>query len=410
MPYAHDVDVLIKTLYDRTGVKASLKDLDRLKYKVNSANQVIDAFGRGYVKNTEVMKQFGKTAVREARRFKAEWLSVMFFSMAINRALTRIGTTALAEFKRAHESTSYWNSAVGRLAINFTFLRIALGETINRVLRPFADWIDENMDKLLDLVSKEWLVKLGFDVFTTTALAGAIATAILGVKGIQKIVGAGGGGPFYEMVLGLTFLITGIKEAATGDLLSGLKNIFSGIGLMLVSKKGPAGVALIATGLALSIVDIIKKDELDLIDALNTAFLAGIVGFKLGGWWGAGVALVVTLAIGKLAADMPNIMESVQKLKNRISAEMSDIFGAKGRVSRWYGGITGRQFGGTIPATGLYKMHAGEQVYNPTFASTVNVTTGPVSSSVDVNRIAEVVSSVIMRDIKKRGTPVSQYG
>lgn len=349
------------------------------------------------------------------KRFKMEWMSVMFLGMGIQRTFQSIGTTAIAEFKKATENTRYWSTALGQIEIVTSMVNIAMGETLNQILAPFADWLVNNIDMIIEFAQSftDWIIPL-------TALGALMATGgalILGIQGV-KLALAGLALPTWLAagVVPLFFSIKGFDDISRGNVALGLGRIFEGWGLFL---KGGLGAGLFIGGFILQIIDIAKDGKLELIDKLNLLFMAGVIGFRLGGPWGAGVAILLTLFITEVIFDTENLKRKMtqgfQDLVESISPYLPIKFtfptGGEGDIPE--GGlppILDRQFGGVIPATGLYKMHAGEQVSNPSFSSSVNVHTGPVSSSIDVNAIARTVSSVIMRDVKRYVSPVSQYG
>src|SRR3990167_4788257 len=172
--------------------------------------------------------------------------------------------------------------------------------------------------------------------------------------------------------IGITFLITGIQEISEGNLFAGLSGIFAGMGLFLTIMKGAGGLGggLLAAGVILGIIDVIKDGKVDFIKSLNLAFLGGIAGFYLGGPWGACIGFVVTMALTNLIVS-DYFKRAWRNFKETLIPKESDT-----TIDYSNGTPTlraKRQFGGVIPATGLYKMHAGEMVYNPSFSSSVNV-------------------------------------
>ena len=75
--------------------------------------------------------------------------------------------------------------------------------------------------------------------------------------------------------------------------------------------------------------------------------------------------------------------ETVKSIVSKVTAPVKKFFGGvKEKV------IGSRQFGGTVPTDGLFRLHAGESVLpanqSLTFAPTVNVST---TGGVDINRI-----------------------
>jgi len=389
------IAVEIDTIADATKLLAYTKQLNQLK----SVGINVDL---GMQQLNKSAKEYG-TSVKKmsmaVKRFRMELLSIMFFSMGVQRVLQSIGTSAIAEFKRATEKTTFWSSAIGRLSIAFSLMKIAIGEAINQALRPFSDWLTDNLDMILELVSQDQIIKFGFSLFTTAVLGAAIASTILGVDGINRAAGTTGLAGL-GLVLGLAFAIQGVTELITGNVLKGLSKIFSGIGLTLVSKGvgGALGPVLLASGLVLGLSDLVKDGTWTLMDKLNALVQAGFLGFVIGGWWGVGLGLVAVLALEVIIKN-PDFFD--------------DFMPDTGKP--YFGKVPGQpigthQFGGVIPADGLYSMHAGERITNQSFSPNISVTTGPISSQVDATSLARTVSSIVMRDIKRHTQPVGRYG
>ena len=400
---ANNIDILIKTLYQRTGIKAAKGDLDSLKYSVNKNGQVVDSFNKKFANTTDVMKDMGY----QAKRFRMEWLSILFGGMAIQRVFSQIGIAAKREFKAATESTTYWSSALGQTELAITAINIALGEAINQALTPFSEWLMGSLENIINFIAENdkligKIIVFGEILGGLLAATGSFYLFMLGLERVPLMMKA------IPASIGITFLITGIQEISEGNLFAGLSGIFAGMGLFLTIMKGAGGLGggLLAAGVILGIIDVIKDGKVDFIKSLNLAFLGGIAGFYLGGPWGAGIGFVVTMALTNLIVS-DYFKRAWRNFKETLIQKESDT-----TIDYSNGTPTlraKRQFGGVIPATGLYKMHAGEMVYNPSFSSSVNVN-ATMSSSMDVARVANQVSSVIMRDIKRSINPISKYG
>jgi len=365
----------------------------------------------GFKNIDDVLGDLSKKTVK----FRMELLSLMFGLQMINRGLMRIGTSAIAEFKRAHESTGFWNSSIGQLSIGFTMIKIAMGEMINQAMGPLIEKFMNILPLIIDFIAKNeelvtafiilaGLTAIGATIAALSLLADGFAIAIgstatnTGLAGLQGLASKG---------VSITIMLMGVKELVEGNTLTGLSGIFGGLGLLL--KPGDIATGLIATGLVLGLVDVIKSGEVDLFQRLQLAFFGARIGFAIGGPWGAGIGLVVTIALTELFVSS-KVRDAINNWLNALDFKMSDEeFLSKEREGEQSLYPT-QQFGGVIPATGLYKMHAGEMVSNPQFSSSVSVNANQMSSSVDVQHLANTVSSVIMRDVKRWVTPVSQYG
>ena len=401
------IDLLIESKARLNDIKKTLRTLNELK----EAGHNVDASMKDVEKRTkELGFDFGRLK-ESVKTFRAELLSMMFGFMMLNRAITRIATASISEFKRATESTTYWNTALGQLSLSFSVIKIAIGEALNTALMPFADWLTKHINDILDWISKNDELIGNFIIFAGLFTAGGVVYTALSLfnDGVKK---ASGGitnlSKLAGTAIGFTLLIKGFDDLSEGNVWSGLSEIFSGFGLILVTQKGMGGLAtgLLATGLILGLIDVAWSGEADFVKRLNLALLGAAIGFKLGGPWGAGLGLVVTLALTEVFINKDKIKKQLLRTLPRY---IKRPLGLDEDSKSGNYGYPQRQFGGIIPATGLYKMHAGEQIINPKFNSNVTVNAS-VSSNIDIVRMAHQVSDVIMRDAKRFNTTVTRYG
>ena len=121
------IDLLIESKARLNDIKKTLRTLNELK----EAGHNVDASMKDVEKRTkELGFDFGRLK-ESVKTFRAELLSMMFGFMMLNRAITRIATASISEFKRATESTAYWNTALGQLSLSFSVIKIAIGEALN---------------------------------------------------------------------------------------------------------------------------------------------------------------------------------------------------------------------------------------------------------------------------------------
>lgn len=416
---ASEIEIVVKTVDQATG---ELKKITKEFQSLTDTSQRFTKITKDVEKGTSTITDTIRTSRTAFRKFRMELLSVLFGMQMITRGLMRLGTSALAEFKRATESTTFWNTAIGQLTIGFTMIRIALGEAINQALRPFADWFIKVLPDIIDFIAKhgELIAQIGL---LTTALAGAaglIAGFALLSDGISILIGKAG--------------ISGVGVAGLYALLAAIV----GLGIVAFFKKlkeeieeHPEDWKNITESLD-ELGDMVEEAKDSFKELINEIKLLGdefsvLLGFESAidlfwsgvNWWlditlegvkalTAGwktMIEVMTLDIKIKGIGVEAITEIFKQIKEAISKVEfgKGTFGGKGATGSF-------QFGGVIPATGLYKMHAGEIVSNPSFSSSVSVSASQMSSNVDINHLANRVSSIIMRDVKKWVTPVSQYG
>src|SRR3990167_835349 len=82
-------------------------------------------------------------AAKASRRFKFEWLGVMFFSMMVNRVFTKLFKNMLDTFKQIAGKSHPLNMALTRLNASFTFLKFSIIEAMGPLLERFVIWLAE---------------------------------------------------------------------------------------------------------------------------------------------------------------------------------------------------------------------------------------------------------------------------
>ena len=333
-----------------------------------------------------------KNMKASAREFKMELLSVMFGMQMVSQSLLGLLNPAM----QAAGVFDLW----GALLITY-FMPAAL--KVQQWLMDFWAWLDKMEEKYP-----------GFQEFVNNfVLIGGIVTGALGslaafgllwdglvvtftkvvpqlTKIVTSLVTLSGLGKF----IGIALVIKGIKELTDGAILKGLGSIFGGVGLTLAKSK--LGTGLIAAGLILSITDLIKGGEWSITDRLSNALLGGVLGFKLGGPWGAGLGVLLTIVISEIFSKDSVADKFVNWIKDKVVQPIKDAYAiATGKTPSvgYYMNAAGvKQSGGYIPHTGLYKLHAGETVNqsSSSFSPTINVN---ASSNVDIEMLKTQLSS-----------------
>lgn len=273
------IDILIRTLYERTGIKASVKDLSRMNYSVNKTGQVVDSFSGKLADSTKVMKDMGKNAMP---RFQMGWLSVMFAAMKVKMIMTRIWKDMIATFKKVGGKMHPLNLAMTRLQAGFTYLKYSILEAMGPMLQKFVIWL-ANMAIAIGDMDPNTLKNIGI--------------ALVAITGVAFV-----GGFIAEFALlanGLVMLAKDAKVMAMlgtgGWLAAGLAAI--GVGFAFNPEE--------ATNAITKFVDAVKgKDLFKAIEADIEFSLAIIDGWGLFGEWLGKNAVKTMKTIGTVFYDV----------------------------------------------------------------------------------------------------------
>jgi len=203
----NNIDVLIRTLYERTGIKASVKDLDRLAYGINKSGKVVDAFTKKFADTTKVMQSMGK----QVGKFQMGWLSVMFAAMLVWKIMKNLWKDMLTTFKKVGGKMHPLNLAMTRLTAGFTYLKYSIIEAMGPMLEKFILWLANLAISIADM-DPQTLKNIGIGL---AAIAGVAGLALIGsqlallVNGVKGLTGGGimaALGPTGWLIAGLTAL------------------------------------------------------------------------------------------------------------------------------------------------------------------------------------------------------------
>lgn len=200
------LSILIDTIYKRTGIKAAKKDFETLETTVSKDGKVIKD-------TSERFKKFGgvmKNVVKEAKRFKMEYLGIMFGGQMIQRTMGGILKSTTTTFLKVMQTAKGASTNIGKLSANFEYLKFTIGSVINQALGPFMpiiirllswvnDWVQQNPGKVF------WGIAGAFAAGSALAVGGAFylfadalgkmitgksMTELGGLPGILKKIGA----------------------------------------------------------------------------------------------------------------------------------------------------------------------------------------------------------------------------
>lgn len=370
--------IIVTTAFEVKGFKDGIMQLQQ-KIKETS----------GRIKNnTTITKDYDlalgkivkttKKLTSNMKPFRMELLSVMFGAQMVSTAIWGL-------FQPALETVGVFELL--STALEVFFLPVVLG--ILDPLISLVTWFMELPEPIKIIIGSLLGVIAAFFTFLATEAAlGLFFDGLINKVGKLKLaleeLSTFGRG------IGIVIAITGISELNKGNVFKGLSHIFEGFGLIL---QGKAGGALTAVGLVLSLTDVMKSGKMDLVTRLNQLFMAGYAGFMLGGWWGAGLALLLTIAIQAILFDREKIARDVeaftQYLNNLINSMLGGIpklalglLGSKGQA------LSDIYFGGNIPSGGLgYSSafpYSGGNTYHQSFSPSITVNS---ASNMDIERL-----------------------
>ena len=386
---------------------------------MTKSNQVVDRLSGKQLKLGNVMRQ----GMYQARRFKMEWLSIMFAGMALSRAFGGIVKAQFQLYGVTDSLSAMWTT----------------------VMSPAMDMISEKLYDLIERVMElplDTQMTVGLTVLGLTALGylvaalGQVFLAVMGLKLLfPKLAGtiaaAGGGilGVFKAIRLGLlgigsTFLIVGaiVAMVAIGmylawkenfmkmkqivsDLWSGIKQIFGGIIQFF------KGALQIIVGIFTGNFDMVKEGFMNLLKGfVNT--ITGLVNVVMS------AVMAITVGVIRIVAGIiQTVINAIIALANVISR----LFGGKGKIRSvdilgWLGKLDATapkipkwQTGGLVVETGPAILHRGERVIpkgrtggygDLIFTPTVYINAS-ISNDMDIRSLATKLNEFWVRDFER---------
>lgn len=340
-----------------------------------------------------------KLATIYSRRFKMEWLSIMFAGMALERVFHGIVKSQMDLYGITQMTSDMWT--------------IVMAPAMDLVSQGLYDIIDKIMQLPESTQMTIGLIVLGGDVFAKIVGAlGQIFLAIMGLKmlfpGLVAAVARAGGGMLgiFKAIgavfagLSATFLIVAaiivavligmylawktnflnMKETVQ-NFIDGIKQWFHGI-IEIVK-----GVLMIIKGIFTGDFTLIKDGIVKIFKGLWD-FLVG--GFKAAFNLIAGIikgALMIVYNIIKVLID--GVIWLVNAI-GKVAGKKTDII--KFRMPTF-------QQGGIMPYTGIAYLHAGEKVIPK---NQVNSSESTIVFSPTVNLNASVSSDMDVRDLASK--------
>lgn len=361
----------------------------------------------------------------QAKRFKFEWLSVMFAGMALSRVFGGLVRTQLELFGVTSMLSSAW-----------TLVLLPIMELITPILFKMLEFFMNIPEPLKLLVGGFVLFAAVLGIILT--VVGQVMLAVGGfvllgftVAGVTAFVLA-----FSAVLIGIILIVKGIFDIFKGKF-EGIGLIIMGVGAILLLFIGWWALIPIAVGLVVYLIikhwDKIKAFFGKVWDAIKTIFKkswkwilgllfppAGIVILFIKYWdpikaffskiwtkikdifWSAAKFIIsipgkifnAFKGLGKMIKDaITNI------LPNWMIKLLKGFSGSMGKLKGFVGSF---QTGGIVPETGLALVHKGERVIprsevnkgntnNVVFAPVTNIE-AVITSDVDIDRLAEEIN------------------
>lgn len=322
----------------------------------------IVAIFRGVDKLTPQLKKIKKSFTK----FRAEFLTFMFAGMQLQRIFERIASSAIQSFQSIMNTVVGTATAITQLSAHWEFLKFTIGNAINTVLEPLIPHLVGIISWLADWIEQH-------PKLTTWIL---ILVGVLGT--LMMIIGQVG-----LFINGLVVLMS----TPLGAALKLIWGLFVSLGSALLAFfMTPVGLVILGIGLLiLAFIALWNKSE---------AFR----NFWIGLW--NGIKNVASIALDwlhqKIAAFIDLISNAIKKFMEftgLANIRQPSVFGK--RTNEAF--PIKKQFGGIIPQTGEYMLHAGERVI-PANQSTVN---GGITVNINGAGDSRAIASEVMKEIKR---------
>ncbi len=354
-------------------------------------------------KTASAMTKLGMKFQQFISTFRMWALGLMFFGMAIQRVFMRILKTGVSTFTQIQESMGFAGSAIQQVSAMFKFLGYIVGSVINRYLTPLLPWIWKNVRAI-----KQWMED--------------------NPKLTAKII-------LWGLAIGTVLAVIGMLVLGLGALLTFITKLVISVGYLYKAFMFLAGILAVVLGISLGWAVVILAAIVVLVAAIifNWGHLRDIlIEYFLMAWDKIKAIVLTVIAFWKgvfklFTLDFKGAIESWKSIgqiwkdwwtsyKEHVSNITGWIIDDIKAVIQWAKDAWGwikkvfsrgedssapnRQFGGPIPSTGLYQLHAGEYVVP---ANKVNNFNGGIS--VGINTTGGVngnqVAREILREIKR---------
>lgn len=216
----NDVVLKIRSLFENTGVKQAESQMKKLLTTQQKFNVTAVTAAKNLGLQFDGMSRGVKLLERESRRFKGEYLSIMFLGMGLTRVFGGFYKTAYATFQKAVEGTDKANNSLQRLNAGWEFLKFSLIDAL--MSSGIFQWIVEGLIKAID-----WFNNLGTDA------KNAVNAIILTLIGL---------GTYLTLRGSITLGMTGLGEVYAANsalgIMKGLLSDVTKIATIYIAIKG----------------------------------------------------------------------------------------------------------------------------------------------------------------------------
>jgi len=357
-------------------------------------NQVIDKFTGKQMKLGNVMRQ----GMIQARRFKMEWLSIMFAGMALSRAFGGLLKTQLQLFGVTDMLSAAWTMVllpIMTLITPFLYKMLDafmdMSPTLKLAVGAFVI-LAAVLGTLLMVVGQVFLGLMGFKLLLGTK---GLAGVVLALKGFFIGLGA----TFLVVAAIILVVLVGIYLAWKSNFLNirkNIKNFVSGL------KQWFGGIISIVKGV-LNIVRGIFTGDFELIKKGIMQIFKGLWNWLIGGFKVAFNVIVIV------------IKGALKIVYNIIKVIVDGILWVADKISRLAGGggvnwkMPSFQTGGLVTQTGPALLHRGERVVPKgrtgasgeiVFSPTVYITS-TINNDMDLRQLATKLNEFWVKDFER---------
>ncbi len=340
-----------------------------------------------------------KQATLQGRRFKFEWLSIMFAGMALDRAFGGLVRTQMQVWGVSEGLASMWTVVMAPIMDKITPLLWKLIEAFMNMPEPMQKAIGAGilflagLGMILTVVGQVMLAFMGFKILGI----GGIFTKIGGaVKGVTSAI-AGLSSVVLAVVAVIVAVVIGMYLAWKENFMNmkqTVQRFFEGI------KQMFQGFIQIFSGI-FDIIRAIFTGDVDLLIAGFKKVFQGLWKFLTGGFKAA-FNLIKGIITGAL-----KIIINIVNLLLGIGGRIGNLLSGRGWTAAPNVRIPSFQAGGIVPMTGPALLHAGERVIpkgrnggEVIFSPTVYITS-TINNEMDIRSLATKLNEYWVKDFER---------
>lgn len=264
--------VNIRSQFNDKGMKRFEKNLNLVKKEQEFVNKAFTKFGKDGQTTMKQVQAAAKRTREEMKRFRSEFLSLMFFGMALERAFGGILRASFQTFKQMTEDSSRANNSMTRLTAAWEFFKFTLFEALLRsgVFDKFIQWLIDGIHWFGELSERGQtlvaeILAIGAAIGTALTGVGIIAMGVGGVSNVMPTIrgiagnvtrALAGVGIIYLGFNRISDIMDSLDEGQFGEALhKTITGAMMGTGLFRMMRSQRGGGVIFAIGLALDMVD-----------------------------------------------------------------------------------------------------------------------------------------------------------